>query len=184
VDSFANLSTFPRCGLLRRGGLRRRLWYAALLRLVLRSVRRRGTRIIGWSRTAFAIEQRERRQAPIEHENQTTSVDLRDFPAADIVADLHARDLCRTRTNDGARAFAVYYNTEQRHVRWRRRRRRLGHALDRRRRRRGRPAARREQRAITSRRKVLQRLRVQRIGESTGRLILGLRARTSREQPG
>src|SRR5215475_6628819 len=111
-------STFPRCGLLRRGRLRRRLWYAALLRLVLRSVRRRGTRIIGWSRTAFAIEQRERRQAPIEHKNQTTSVDLRNLPAADIVADLHARDLCRARTNDGARAFAVYHDTEQRHVRW------------------------------------------------------------------
>src|SRR5258708_13147653 len=84
-----------------------------LLWRILRSAQHVGRgSFIEWALTAGAIiEQRECGKAIVERQNQLASLDLGDFPAADIVADSRTHDLLlRAGANNRARALPVHHD--------------------------------------------------------------------------
>src|SRR4029453_19100381 len=143
---------------LRRARLRCARWWSltgniACLRLV---VARQLLRV-------FVAEQCERREAAVERENHPTSIDLSDFPAADVVADLYAISLRCSRANQSTRTFIVHHDANQRQVgrlRYDRDRSLLGRRW---RRRWCWATGGREQGTIARRRQAIERLRFQRI---------------------
>jgi len=68
------------------------------------------------SLTVVVAEQRECREAAVERQDKAAPFNLAHFPAADVVADLHAIDFVVARANDGACAFVVHNNSKQLHI--------------------------------------------------------------------